>query len=79
MAPPRLRVLCLHGKRQDGEIFSQRLEKLARRLEPVAEFTFVDAPFELELEEVEIVLHSTMPNHCSWRPPPPARGFLISP
>ena len=48
----RLQVLCLHGKRQDGEIFSQRLDKLTRKLAPVAEFTFVDAPFELALEEV---------------------------
>jgi hypothetical protein len=27
-----LRVLCLHGSRQDGEIFSQRLEVLRRKL-----------------------------------------------
>ena len=42
-------VLCLHGKRQDGEIFSQRLEKLTRRLAPVA------APFLLELDQGQTV------------------------
>ena len=51
----KLRILCLHGHRQDAEIFSQRLEKLTRRLEPWAEFTFVDAPFELPLEDGQSV------------------------
>ena len=55
-------VLCLHGKRQDGEIFSQRLEKLTRRLAPVADFTFVDAPFLLELDQGQ-----TVPMREWWR------------
>ncbi len=58
----KVQVLCLHGKRQDGEIFSQRLERLTRRLAPVAEFTFVDAPFVLELEEGQSV-----PMRAWWR------------
>jgi len=49
------KVLCLHGKGQCGEIFSQRLEKLTKRLEPVADFTFVDAPFQLALENGQMV------------------------
>ena len=51
----KLRILCLHGHRQDAEIFSQRIEKLTRRLKPWAEFTFVDAPFELPLEDGQSV------------------------
>ena len=58
----KAQVLCLHGKRQDGEIFSQRLERLTRRLAPVADFTFVDAPFLLELEEGQSV-----PMRAWWR------------
>ena len=34
MGDDKIQVLCLHGKRQNGEIFSQRLEKLTRRLAP---------------------------------------------
>lgn len=30
MGPPR--VLCLHGSRQDGEVLSQRLRTLERKL-----------------------------------------------
>ena len=61
----KAQVLCLHGKRQDGEIFSQRLERLTRRLAPVADFTFVDAPFLLELEEGQSV-----PMRAWWRGDP---------
>jgi hypothetical protein len=35
-APPLLRILCLHGSRQDAEVFSQRVEVLRRRLRDVA-------------------------------------------
>jgi ribosome-binding ATPase YchF (GTP1/OBG family)/predicted esterase len=67
----KLKVLCLHGKRQDGEIFSQRLAKLTRRLEPMAEFIFVDAPFELELEEGQ-----TVPMRSWWRGDEPTQEDL---
>eukprot|EP00662_Eupelagonemidae_sp_cell21_P035522 gene35522-4761_t len=40
-------VLCLHGSRQDGEIFSQRLRQLQRRCEGRVALHYVDAPFEL--------------------------------
>jgi len=43
-APPRLRILCLHGSRQSGEIFAARLRTLRRKLEPVADLVLVDAP-----------------------------------
>ncbi|EKF33365.1 hypothetical protein MOQ_002764 [Trypanosoma cruzi marinkellei] len=39
-----VRVLCLHGKRQTGEIFEHQLNKLCRFLSGVAELEFVDAP-----------------------------------
>eukprot|EP00873_Tetraselmis_striata_P034076 jgi/Tetstr1/454340/TSEL_004018.t1 len=65
--PPRLRCLCLHGSRQDAEIFRQRVDKLARRLEPEAELCFVDAPHTLPLEEGQQV---AMRAWWRWDPAP---------
>ncbi|ESL08904.1 hypothetical protein TRSC58_03385, partial [Trypanosoma rangeli SC58] len=39
-----VRVLCLHGNRQTGEIFEHQLNKLCRVLSGVARLDFVDAP-----------------------------------
>ncbi|PBJ80290.1 hypothetical protein BCY84_01549 [Trypanosoma cruzi cruzi] len=47
-----VRVLCLHGKRQTGEIFEHQLNKLCRFLSGVAELEFVDAPCVLTGEMV---------------------------
>ena len=54
-----LRVLCLHGSHQCGEIFSQRLHGLVKRLArctgtgvPLVQLLFMDAPHELPLREV---------------------------
>lgn len=35
-APTRLQILCLHGSRQDGEVFSQRLKVLRKKLAHLA-------------------------------------------
>eukprot|EP00466_Bigelowiella_natans_P005101 jgi/Bigna1/132034/aug1.16_g6742 len=49
---PSLRVLCLHGMHQCGEIFSQRLGALRKKAGRLKlQLHFVDAPFELPLEE----------------------------
>jgi hypothetical protein len=32
----KLRILCLHGSRQDGQVFSQRLKTLEKKLRDVA-------------------------------------------
>ena len=50
-AAPALRVLCLHGKGQCAEIFSQRVGALRKKARRVAQFEFVDAPFEEKLRE----------------------------
>lgn len=36
IAMGKLRILCLHGSRQDGEIFSQRISKLRAKLSDIA-------------------------------------------
>lgn len=38
----KLRLLCLHGYRQDGDTFSKRIGALRKRLKAVAEFDFID-------------------------------------
>lgn len=48
-----IRVLCLHGSRQTGDIFEHQLNKLCTTLFGVAELDFVDAPCVLEGAMVE--------------------------
>lgn len=48
MAAPKLRILCLHGKQQNREVFRAKLGKIPRKLKDVAELTVLDAPFILE-------------------------------
>ena len=45
----RLRILCLHGFRQSASGFRGRSAALAKRLAPVAELAFADAPHPLPL------------------------------
>ncbi|XP_065854508.1 rhodanese-like domain-containing protein 6 isoform X2 [Euphorbia lathyris] len=46
--PPRkLRILCLHGFRQNASGFKGRTGSLAKKLKSIAELVFVDAPHEL--------------------------------
>lgn len=48
MAAPKLRILCLHGKQQNREVFRAKLGKIPRKLKDIAELTVLDAPFILE-------------------------------
>ncbi|KAK4476739.1 hypothetical protein RD792_015899 [Penstemon davidsonii] len=43
----KLRILCLHGFRQNASGFKGRTASLAKKLKNIAEFVFVDAPHEL--------------------------------
>lgn len=43
----KLRILCLHGFRQNASGFKGRLGSLAKKLKSCAELVFVDAPHEL--------------------------------
>lgn len=43
----KLRILCLHGFRQNASSFKGRTSSLAKKLKSMVEFTFIDAPHEL--------------------------------
>eukprot|EP01135_Chromosphaera_perkinsii_P008748 Nk52_evm81s1444 gene=Nk52_evmTU81s1444 len=44
----KLKILCLHGFCQNGKIFRERTGAIRRALKGVAEFSFVDAPHEVD-------------------------------
>ncbi|KGN65012.1 rhodanese-like domain-containing protein 6 [Cucumis sativus] len=46
-SPRKLRVLCLHGFRQNASSFKGRTASLAKKLKTMVEFVYVDAPHEL--------------------------------
>ncbi|KAL8170783.1 hypothetical protein V2J09_022587 [Rumex salicifolius] len=43
----KLRILCLHGFRQNASSFKGRTASLAKKLKSIAELVFVNAPYEL--------------------------------
>ncbi|XP_050225798.1 rhodanese-like domain-containing protein 6 [Mercurialis annua] len=43
----KLRILCLHGFRQNASSFKGRTASLAKKLKNIAELVFIDAPHEL--------------------------------
>ncbi|KAK8651573.1 hypothetical protein V6N13_141172 [Hibiscus sabdariffa] len=43
----KLRILCLHGFRQNASSFKGRSASLAKKLKNIAELVFIDAPHEL--------------------------------
>ncbi|KAK8965693.1 Rhodanese-like domain-containing protein 6 [Platanthera guangdongensis] len=45
----KLRILCLHGFRQNASSFKGRTSSLSKKLRSYVEFIFVDAPHELPL------------------------------
>ncbi|KAF6156594.1 hypothetical protein GIB67_014573 [Kingdonia uniflora] len=45
--PGKLRILCLHGFRQNASSFKGRTSSLAKKLKTIAELVFIDAPHEL--------------------------------
>ena len=42
--PKKLKILCVHGYRQDGESFRSKLGSLRKSTKSLAEYTFVTAP-----------------------------------
>ncbi|KAK6288527.1 hypothetical protein POUND7_000068 [Theobroma cacao] len=63
--PPRkLRILCLHGFRQNASSFKGRSASLAKKLKSIAELVFVDAPHELPF-----IYQSCMEANNSCAPP----------
>lgn len=41
---PRLKILAIHGFRQNGEVFRKRTRKMRQALEDIADFVFVTSP-----------------------------------
>jgi len=40
----KFNILCLHGYRQNGETFKNKIGSFRKILKPYAEFSFIDAP-----------------------------------
>ncbi|MQL88227.1 hypothetical protein Taro_020790, partial [Colocasia esculenta] len=91
----KLRILCLHGFRQNSSGFKGRTGSLAKKLKKIADFIFVDAPHELPfIYHPQSIEQSSAPVDpstmevaaCSDRqPPPPCQSckkkfaWLVSP
>ena len=71
-APTTIKILALHGKTQCGELFEQRLSTVVQRLRKhcssQVEMIYIDAPFELPLEEGQTVPMRTW--YREYRPDP---------
>lgn len=54
----KLKILCIHGYRQNGEVFRQKTGSFRKMVHKWADFTFVSAPHKVllvnTLEEDEI-------------------------
>jgi alpha/beta superfamily hydrolase len=50
MSLPKLKILCLHGKTQNKEVFRTKLGRIPHKLRHVAELTIIDAPHILEAD-----------------------------
>ncbi|RZF43537.1 hypothetical protein LSTR_LSTR013061 [Laodelphax striatellus] len=48
MADNKLRVLCIHGYRQNKTVFREKLGQFRKNLKNKAEFHFIDAPHEVK-------------------------------
>ncbi|XP_059648412.1 rhodanese-like domain-containing protein 6 [Cornus florida] len=76
MPSRKLRILCLHGFRQNASSFKGRTASLAKKLKNLVEFVFVDAPHELPFIYQPCLAD---PNHCAssalqQSPPPPSKS-----
>lgn len=77
-SPNRLRILCLHGFRQTGLNFQGRLSALRKRLKHVAEFVFMDAPFELPAVRSSHSNNNDVDSNIDGQVRP-RRGWLLTP
>ncbi|GAX85197.1 hypothetical protein CEUSTIGMA_g12616.t1 [Chlamydomonas eustigma] len=59
---PVLRILCLHGSRQNAELFSRRIKDMETKLRNTATFCYVDAPHTVPLASGQMV-----PMRTWWR------------
>ncbi|XP_020242439.1 rhodanese-like domain-containing protein 6 isoform X1 [Asparagus officinalis] len=61
----KLRILCLHGFRQNASNFKGRTASLAKKLKNIAEFVLVNAPHELPF-----IYHASTQTDLHQTPPP---------
>lgn len=84
-SPRKLRILCLHGFRQNASSFRGRTASLVKKLKSMAEFVYIDAPHELPFTYQpcgESSQHQNVPPPASekckrkfaWLVAPDARG-----
>ncbi|KAF8677099.1 hypothetical protein HU200_046563 [Digitaria exilis] len=62
----RLRILCLHGFRQNASNFKGRTSALVKKLKHIAELVFIDAPHDHSF------VYQPIKGHCSGKPSPPS-------
>ncbi|XP_027363994.1 rhodanese-like domain-containing protein 6 isoform X2 [Abrus precatorius] len=70
----KLRILCLHGFRQNASSFKGRTASLAKKLKKITEFVFIDAPHELPFiyqTPVSALNVNCAPSSSSLLPSPP--------
>lgn len=69
----KLRILCLHGFRQNASSFKGRTASLAKKLKKIADLVFIDAPHELPYIYQPPVLghHVNCVSSLPPNPPPP--------
>ncbi|KAI0511631.1 hypothetical protein KFK09_012261 [Dendrobium nobile] len=72
----KLRILCLHGFRQNASSFKGRTSSLAKKLKNNVEFIFIDAPHELPFifQPTEQQISPVLSENCKKR-----FAWLISP
>ncbi|KAF3453082.1 hypothetical protein FNV43_RR03516 [Rhamnella rubrinervis] len=86
----KLKILCLHGFRQNASSFKGRTASLAKKLKSIAELVFVDAPHELPFiyqPSVQGSCHNCASSSPSQQqsPPPPSEhckkkfAWLVAP
>jgi uncharacterized protein (DUF924 family)/Ran GTPase-activating protein (RanGAP) involved in mRNA processing and transport len=67
----KLRILCLHGFRQNGHVFRTRTKKMIKELSDVAEFYFVSSPVvyypDNEAKEAIDAAYEVMPDFQNQR------------
>ncbi|KAJ1452874.1 serine hydrolase FSH [Pelagophyceae sp. CCMP2097] len=73
----KLRILCLHGYSMHASLFAAKMHRVTRALDDVAEFTFLDAPHEIEpspaFSGVDL---RGLAARAWWRPAKVAHGWL---
>eukprot|EP00039_Didymoeca_costata_P019852 m.339173 g.339173 ORF g.339173 m.339173 type:complete len:274 (+) comp18693_c0_seq1:128-949(+) len=65
-SPNKLKILCLHGFLQSGEVFRTRIGSTRKALKSKAEFFFIDGPVEVTDEEAESVGITSRDGGRAW-------------